>query len=811
MLRNYIAAAFGNLRRNWLYAGITILGLAVSFTAAILIGLYLRDEVSFDRFIADYQRVYRVQMALTLPGQKPFESDYIAGTVSKAMTLDFPGVERTARIEMSGVGLRRGDMESLEQIAWADPDIFRILQMPVLAGDPVAALEAPDGLVLTREVARKYFGQDAPIGRTLRVTTALNLNLPPAEQKAWTAPYVMRVLAVLKDAPESSHINVGVFGSGRAGLSLLALDDRHPSPFNSTSLTYVKLKPGASPGAIQAGFPAFADRHFPAAKGASSLKFHLLPLAGLHFTTRQAGDGLRAPGDRTVDAGIGAVGLLIIVIAGINFVTLMTARATRRSVEVGVRKAVGARRRDLIGQFMGEALIYVLIAMLIGISLAELLLPYANAFVERSIRFDYFADPRLLGALAGVALATALLAGFYPALVISGFRPALALKGGVGQSTGSAAVRQTLVIVQFAILIGLIVMTGTVYRQTSFALNDAMRLDADQILRIAAPCEPALKQQIAALPGVKQAACAGGQVVAGGLSANFAMQPGHPQVTVNLGPVDVGFLEMHGLKPLAGRFFDANRGQDMVLQRMGEDASHQPSVVLNQTGALKLGFRSPQDAIGKTVSWGRWSASQAPGQFPPMAASEVIGVVPDFTLQSIRNQINPMIYYVDPADGRFIVAKLNGRQIPETMQAVARAWRATGHDRPLPQQFESQWVQDLYKDVVTQEIALAICAGLAILIACVGLFALAAFVTERRTKEIGVRKAMGASTFDVVRLLLWQFTKPVLWANLVAWPLAFWAMDHWLQGFEFGIQTIVTGLKARLAAHREVPTPAIAG
>ena len=787
MLKNYLAAALGNLSRNWLYAGVTILGLSVSFAAAILIGLYLRDEYSFDRFIPGYERIYRVQMGLTLPGQKPFRSDYIMSMVANDLKQDFPQVERTARMEMSGVGVRRGDMESLEQIAWADPDLFKVLQMPVLAGDPVVALQAPDGLVMTRELARKYFGEDAPIGKTLRVSTALNINLPPDEMKAWIAPYTMRVLAVLKDAPQSSHISVGLYGSGRAGLSLLAMEDRHPSPFSSNSLTYVKLRPGASPEPVDTAFPAFVDRHFPAAKGSASIKFNLMPLASLHFSGLQSGDGMRPPGDRGVDAGIGAVGLLIVLIAAINFVTLMTARATRRAVEVGVRKAVGARRRDLVAQFMGEALIYVLIAILIGVSLAEILLPYANAFVGRSIRFDYLDDPRLLGAIGGLALVTTLLAGAYPALVISGFRPAQALKGGVGQSAGASGVRLTLVVVQFAILIGLIVMTGTVYRQTTFALNDAMRLDTDQVLRIAAPCEKGLKQQIAALPGVKQVACAGGQVVSGGLSANFARQPGRPTVTVNLGSIDAGFLEMHGLKPLAGRFFDPNRGQDMVLDRMGESGVYQPTIVLNEAGVQKLGFRTPADAVGKTISWGRWSGAPGGGQFPPMAASEVIGVVRDFTLQSIRNQINPMIYYVDPGDARFMVVKLNGRQIPETMRAILHAWKATGHDRALPQTFENQVVQDLYRDVITQGVALGICAGLAILIACMGLFALAAFTTERRTKEIGVRKAMGASTADVVRLLVWQFTKPVLWANLVAWPVAFWAMNRWLQGFAYRV------------------------
>ena len=787
MLRNYIAAALGNLRRNWLYAGITILGLSVSFAAAILIGLYLRDEYSFDRFIPGNQQIYRLEEVLTLPGRKAAPSDSVPSMMAGVVRLNFPQVEQITRLEMHTVGVRKGDFQAIEPIAWADANFFKLMPMPVLAGDPSAALQAPDGLVLTREVARKYFGEDAPIGKTLKITTTLNL--PGGGPPGFSAPHVMRVLAVLKDLPESSHINAGVFGSGHAPMSLLALDDLHPSPFEDTTLTYVKLKPGTSADALQASLRAFTDKRFAGPAGPPPVHFPLRPLADLHFTAHPGEPGLRAPGDRAVDAGIGAVGLLIIVIAAINFVTLMTARATRRAVEVGVRKAVGARRRDLIAQFMGEAVVYVLIATLIGVSLAELALPYANALVDRSIRFDYLADPRLLAAIAGVALTTALLAGAYPAVVISGFRPVSALKGGAGQATGSAAVRQVLVVVQFAILIGLIVMTATVYRQTSFALTDAVRLDTDQIFRINAPCESAMKHAVAALPGVKQVACASQVVVADGEEHNNATLAGHPRLSVSMAAADAGFFEMHGLKPLAGRFFDPNRGQDMVLERSGEGPANQPTIVLNETAARMLGFGTPQNAVGKTISWSRWSAAWAGGGSgpPPAAASEVIGVVPDFTLRSIRNHIEPEIYYVDPGDSRFMVAKLDGRQLPETIKAIGAAWRATGHDRPLPQAFENQVVQDLYRDVITQGIAIGICAGLAILIACLGLFALAAFTTERRTKEIGVRKAMGASTSDLVRLLLWQFTKPVLWANLVAWPLAFWAMDHWLKGFAYRV------------------------
>ena len=347
--------------------------------------------------------------------------------------------------------------------------------------------------------------------------------------------------------------------------------------------------------------------------------------------------------------------------------------------------------------------------------------------------------------------------------------------------------RQILVVLQFAILIGLIVMTATIYRQTNFALNKALRLDSDQAFRIASPCETALKQDISVLAGVKGVACASSNVVTGSSSKTFASLPGHTSVAVNIGPVDVGFFEMHGLRPAAGRFFDPAMGQDVVLQRSGDGAGNQPNVVLNQTAVSRLGFKTPQEAVGKTISWARWTAATGGAAFPPFASSEVIGVVPDFTLKSIREPVDPVLYYVDPGAAQFMVVKLAGRDIPETLRAINAAWRATGHDRPLPQEFEAQAVQDLYKDVITQEIAIGICSGLAILIACLGLFALAAFTTERRTKEIGVRKAMGASSFDVVRLLLWQFTKPVLWANLIAWPLAFWAMDHWLHGFAYRV------------------------
>jgi putative ABC transport system permease protein len=791
MLRNYLAAALGNLARNWRYASITIAGLAVSFAAAILIGLYLRDEYSFETFIPGHQNVFRFAETLILPGEKPYVIGVVPGSAPPQLKLDFPQVERVARLEPFNTTLKKGAQSFQEPVYWADPGFFRIMQYPVFAGDPNAALEAPDGLVMTRAAARKYFGRDAPIGSTLLVKTGwLRPDMSPDESNMMSAFHPMRVMAVLQDLPSNTNIDVQVFASGRAPFSATSADERHLDQFSANALAFVELKPGASPDQIRSRLKTYADAHFPLyGGGPSNYRFRLTPLRDLHFeSTSQPTPGLRPPGDRRVDAGVAAVGALIVMIAAINFVTLMTARATRRAVEVGVRKAVGAHRGDLVFQFMGEALIYVVISMVIAVALAELLLPYLNGFVQRVLKFDYLGDPRVGGTLIGAGLMTALLAGLYPSLVLSGFRPATALKGGAAQPAGSASVRNVLVVGQFAILIGLIVMTGTIYRQTNFALHDALRLDTSQVLEVWGPCRGAFRQEMERLPGVRAVSCGSPMALGVSPSKTVIFKRDRSMQTVSEGPLDVGFFEIHGLKLLAGRFFSKANGEDMVLDRPTlAPPTVQPPLVINVTAAHALGYSNPADAVGKRYAWVRWNQPTPPGRIPQQQVSEIVGVAPDFSLGSVRSPIEPTLYYVNPAVARAMLVKLDGRTMPETLRQIDAIWKRTGHDEPLERVFENQAVQDLYRDVITQGVTLAICSSLAIFIACLGLFALAAFTTERRTKEIGVRKAMGATNFDVVRLLLWQFTKPVLWANLIAWPLAFWAMDHWLHGFAYRV------------------------
>ena len=764
LLRNYFTAALRNFARNWLYAAITVLGLAAGFAAAILIGLYVRDEYSFEHFISGYRQVYRLETDVLAPGQEPARGDASASTAAANLALDFPDVEAIARLARSSRWIGRDEAETWERVAWTDPDFFEVLPYPVLAGDPIAALHDPGGLVLTRKMARKYFGVDAPIGETLLVQD------PDGDAPLFATPHPMRVRAVLEDIPRRTHLEqFEIFASGRAAWSPLALEDQRPGP-GLYFWTYARLPPGTSADRIRDGLEAFAARHYAETLGR---RFRLEPLEDLHFTADA----------HAVNGAIAIVGALIVVIASINFVTLMTARAVRRAIEVGVRKAIGARRRDLIIQFMGEALIYVVAAMLIGVTIVGLTLPAVNAFLDRSIAFDYLDNPALALGVVGAAVLTGLIAGAYPAVVLSSFPPAAALKGGGGQRSGPAAVRHGLVVVQFAVLTALIIVTATVYRQTSFALQNVLRLNQDQIVYTG--CEPGFKQKLAALPGVNAVACVSDQAL-GSPSKTLVKAPTRGNVSVDAAGADVGLFEMHGLTPLAGRFFSSDRGEDMVLEAPDAGPQSQPSLVLNESAVRQLGFSSPQDAIGKSIDWVRPSDAPPIGD-SPFRSSRIVGVVSDFTLTSIRTAVAPTMYYVDPVSTFHLFAKLEGRRLPETLQAIDALWRSTGQVRPIKLDFLGETMREQYRDMQLQGGIIGASAGLAIVIACLGLFALAAFTAERRTKEIGVRKAMGASRFDVVRLLLWQFTKPVLWANLVAWPLAYWATAHWLNSFAYRV------------------------
>jgi putative ABC transport system permease protein len=771
MFRNYLTAALRHLARNKLYVGISVGGLSIGFAAAILIGLFVRDELTHEHFLPGYDRLFLLSETVYISGQAPIVTPTSQPELAAPLSLNFPEVRAVVRLMPTDTSLRHGNVEAPEKVYWADPSFFSVLPLPVIAGNPATALTTPDGIVLTRSLARKYFHEDDPIGGVIEI-----------DRK-----HPMRVTAVIEDLPANTHLDLQVIASGLASFSDLAAFEAEPARFgdSDSAYTYVRVDPAASIDALVRRIPDFGRRQLRRLSTVGvGLDLRLIPLPEVHLTpfTQRL---MRPVGDRATVYALSIVGVLVLVVASINFVNLMTARAGRRAVEVGIRKCNGATRRNLIVQFMGESMLYSALGMLGALALAELTLPALNAFLTRSMTLHYSSDGTLAATLLGVTVLLGALAGAYPALVLSSFSPSIVLKSSTVPASGTGWVRQALVMLQFAILIGLIVSTTVVYRQVEFARNEGLRLDTDQVLLVASTCAEALRDEVAALHGVRSVACSQGHAL-NFVEGNylFLLQDG-TQVFLTSASVGFGFLELYGQRPLAGRFFSERHPGDALPPDFFPQPSRPPNlslrqtpeghVVLNESAARKAGFATPAAAVGQLIF--------GYGNRP----LEIIGVVPDFALDAIHKLISPAVYGVYPPSFEYLSVKLNGREIPETLASIDRLWTRLGDPTPIRRFFLDERVQTLYLDVTRRARLFAIMAVVTVFIACLGLFGLAAFTAARRTKEIGIRKALGAGRGDIVRLLMWQFARPVLVASLFAWPMAGYAMLRWLQGFAYHV------------------------
>ena len=770
MFANVLAAALRNLMRNRLYAAISILSLAIGMAAALLTFLYVRDELTFDHFVPGYQKVFEVRSNTVFPGRGAIHintTPQLAGWMKQAA----PQVRLAARTWNMTVAVRRGGVEASDQLLWADPDFFAVFPLPVVAGDLQAALRRPDGLVMTRSAARRYFGNETPIGRTVQIDRAVTL----------------RVAAVIEDLPGNSDLGAELYGSGLSPHSRLYMEDHKPyviGDYPANVTTYVRLADPAEASAVEARLPQIVRRRiYPPGINrdtpfAKSLVLTLEPIGKAHLLPTQ-GD---TSGALLLIRAVSAIAVLVLVAAGVNFVNLSTARAVRRGLEVGVRKVAGASRRQLMLQFLGEALVYAAAAMVLAVMLVEAVDPAMTGLFQRKIPFAYWRDPELIAAILGLTLVMGLAAGLYPALVLSRFRPALALKPGAIKATGSAAARHGMVVVQFAILIGLTLAVIVIGRQTWFAINRATGLNTEQVLRISAGCKSAFVERLRRMPGVEDLACS--SAYAGGYNevSQLSFMPDGRKFALSVAPVDYDFFRFYGLMPLAGRLPSPEHGEDGLVYGTpdiwadGHYAGRLPvAAVVNQAAARAMALGSPQQAVGVTFHLNEKGRGLAPVR--------IIGVIPDFTYDLTSGAPLPTFYPVIQGDSAIVSVRLEAGRIPAAMAAIEAAWRQDGEPRPLRMRFLSEFLEARYAGVIRQAWLIGALAAVAGFISALGLFGLAAFVSEQRTKEIGVRKAMGASTADILTLLVWSFTRPVLVANLIAWPLGWWALDRWLHGF----------------------------
>jgi putative ABC transport system permease protein len=773
MVRNVLSSALRHLARNRLYSAISVLGLAIGVWLALTAALEIRTQFGYEHFIPGYPNIFYAVHVITPRGHA---SNYVTITnarVASLLKLRFSEVRDATRLLPLPVTLRRGEIEANEVVYWADPNAFEVLPLPTLFGDATTALQRPDGIAISLSTARKYFGRDNPVGETLFVDGS----------------HVMTVRAVLADPPlNATHLQSGIFASGLAAFSRLALIDKLPENLPRSPVlridveTYLRLAPGASIDRLQAEMPALMREIWPLSGTMSTASLRLLRLDRVHTFA-----GLNPSFEGKVIM-LSVVALFTLLIACFNFINLMTARAAHRALEVAIRKTSGASRRALITQFLGESLLYVAVATLVAVALAEWSLPAVNAFLNSGAHFDYWHEPALIGWVALAALGVGILAGAYPAFVLSAFRPVPVLKGWISHSSTMTVIRQSLVTVQFAVLIVLLICTGVLYQQHLFALRESLRLPVDQMLIVASPCNPAFIAELRSLSGVRGTACASLQPLGTGGGGVSVQAPDGSTQIVGVAPVEFGVFELYGLKPIAGRL-PATTGN-------GSEANTDHAVI-NETAAHRLGFTSAAAAIGRSMR-----AQDGRQGFNDI---QIVGVIPDFVQDSVQSPIPATAWFYIPQAFDLINVKLTGHQIPETLAAIDRLWRSTGGTGAINRYFLDERIQDLYLDMERETLTFGAFSIIAVLLACVGLLGLSASAADRRTREIGVRKAMGADTSDIVRLLLWQFSQPVLWASLLAWPIAALAMRGWLHSFAYHVD-----LDARVFAAAAVAALGIA-
>lgn len=750
MFRNCLAAALRSLARSRIYSAISVAGLAIGLCAAILVGLIVQNESSYDRFLPGYQHIYLAGEVLIPAGHPGLYSTATPSWIAAPLGQRFSQIEAVTRLALQEVRLQHGAVKAREKVYWADPNAFDILRFPTLVGDLQGALRRPDGIVLNRAAARKYFGRDDPLGASVLLNDA----------------HPMTVTAVIEDLPiHNTQFEAAIFASGAAPFSdLTRLDntDRADAPGIGLSVwTYFRLASNASIERLQQAMPEFfnsvrPEKLMPA--GTHSW-LSLMRLDEVHLSAEVT------PGVASRLLMIVIVGVLILAIAAVNFVNLTTARATRRALEVGVRKASGAGRRSVMVQFLGEALMYTLIAAALAVMLVELLLPAVNDFLQTGVTFAWWREPLQIAWIAVGALLLALLAGSYPAIVLSAFRPVVVLKAQAARPGGNS-MRLLLVSAQFAVLIGLIIAAGVVYEQREYATHEALRVNTDQVLVIRASCEQGLEDRLRALTGVLMVACSDESLLSSAAFDNYKLRDGS-FTAVDISSIEPGVLQMLGLQPRAGAYPVAGAGP--------------VGLVINETATHRFGFPSAAGAIGQFLPV---------VDSPDMAGIPIVAVAPDFTINAVNESVRPAVYTAFERDRRghqLINVKLTGRDIPSTLIAIDRLLTATHSADPIDRQFLNDYIQSLYLSVQRQEQALACSAAVAVVIACLGLMGLSASLAERRTKEIGIRKAMGADTADILRMLLWQFTRPVLGAMVVAWVVAGIIMNHWLHGFAYHV------------------------
>jgi putative ABC transport system permease protein len=779
MIKSYFTIGWRSLSKQKMYSSIKIGGFALGIAACLLIALFIKEELSYDQHIPGADRIYRVVSTYSYNG-KAGKDVWFPAPFASALKEDFPEVEKAGRYnsgELFGAGskeIRRSDqIENTheEGFVYFDQPLLDLLKIPMVYGNPAHALDEPHTIVITKRKADKYFPNENPIGKSF----ILNND-----------PQLYKIGGVISDFPTTSHLQFD-FLITLKGVEFWPGEQSYWGATNYP--TYISLKSGANAAELQKKLskvvekyllPAWLKEGLGEAKDvAKSMRFELQPIKDIHLKS----EGIAGPGsygDIRFVWLLGAVAGFILVIACINFVNLSTAKSANRAKEVGLRKTVGSFRSQIMNQFLTESLVFSFLSFAAGLALAGLLLPYFNLLSAKSLTFPWL-DWRLYPILFVAAIVVGILAGIYPALYLSTFKPVDVLKGNVSRGSKNSTTRSSLVVFQFTTSIVLIIATFAIYRQVEYILNKKVGFDKDQVLLIQGTNTlgnqiKTFKNELLRLSQVKSATISDYLPIKGTKRNGNAFwkeaKKGEDKATITqVWIVDQDYLKTMGIKLMEGRNFS---------EAMLTDTA---SIIINQSFAKELGLKDP---IGQRIM--NWQVYN------------VIGVVEDFHFESLRDKIKPLAMVLGTSSG-IVSVKVNAGD----MAGVENAWKKFSPNQPIRYTFLDESFEHMYDDVQSMGRIFGSAAVLAVIVACLGLFALSAFMVEQRSKEISIRLVLGASLKSIFGLLTLNFLKLVVISIVIATPIAWYVMQQWLQDFTYRTEVtwdvfVLAGVMAVLIA-----------
>ena len=775
MLINYLKVAFRNLLRQKVYSVINILGLAIGLAVCLLILLFVKDELSFDKYHANADRTYRVITEWD-QGTAKMQTPVNAYRLGPALETDFPEFEQVVRFSPSGGIVQYEDKEfQEEQFFFVDDNVFEVFDFELLNGQPDRVLVEPNTVILSETTAEKYFGTADPIGKVLRVNDS----------------YDLTVTGVFQDFGSNNHFISDAFISmetGKQVFNQLVLNNWG----EMSQYTYLLLPEGTEPEMVDARFPDFIEKNL--GEGASErVSMFLQPLLDIHLKSNMRGEISENGNIRYIYIS-SAIALFIILIACINYMNLATARSVKRAMEIGVRKTLGAGRFSLIKQFLSESTLLAFLAFLLAIVLASFSLPAFNAFTEKSLSLSLTTNPDIFVWFLALTLLIGLLAGSYPAFYLSSFEAIRVFRERSLKDSASGLMRKLLVVFQFGISIVLIVGTLIIYEQWNFLRNKNLGYNKENLLLVPIPDlgqYETLKTQLLQSPNI-QSVTASNKRLTNALSSNlgfeaenFEPSPQSPN-SIKIVTVDHDFMKTLETKLVDGRDFSRDFGADDT-----------EAFILNEAAVDLIGWEEPIDKWFRTSEYndGTWVERNG----------KIIGVVENFNMESLHNEIRPVVYYISETWLNWMTIRLNSANTPQTIDYIKNQWTQYGSEQGFEYTFMDDRIDEMYRSEARYFNLFTIFSLIAIFIGSLGIFGLSAFTAEQRTKEIGIRKVFGATVGNIVMLLSKEFSRLVIIGFVIATPVAYLIMKRWLNDFTYRIDIgwepfVIGGLLAFVVA-----------